>query len=84
MLTSMVKRVGVATVEAFNAAEKGNFTAGIQNLGLKENGVDWALDEFNRDLITPDMEGKIAGIKAQIVSGEIKVHDYMSDNTCKY
>ena len=84
MLTSMVKRVGVATVDAFTAAENGTFTAGIQSLGLKENGVDWALDEFNRDLITPDMEGKIAGIKAKIISGEITVHDYMSDNSCKY
>lgn len=84
MLTSMVKRVGVATVDAFNAAEKGTFTPGIEILGLKENGVDWAIDADNRDLITPEMEVEINGIKAKIISGEIKVHDYMSDNTCNY
>ena len=84
MLTSMVKRVGVATLGVFTNAEAGSFTPGIQNLGLKENGVDWALDSYNSDLISPELKTKIAGIKAKIVSGEIKVHDYMSDNTCTY
>jgi basic membrane protein A len=84
MLTSMVKRVGVATMGVFKNAEAGSFTPGIQSLGLKESGVDWALDSYNRDLISPELETKISGIKAKIVSGEIKVHDYMSDNTCTY
>ena len=84
MLTSMVKRVGVATVKVFKDAENGSFTAGIENLGLKEHGVDWAIDKYNRDLISPAVEAQIAGIRAQIVSGKIKVHDYMSDNTCNY
>ena len=84
MLTPMVKRVGVATLGVFKNAEEGSFTPGIQSLGLKESGVDWALDSYNRDLISPELETKISGIKAKIVSGEIKVHDYMSDNTCTY
>jgi len=84
MLTSMVKRVGVATFDVFKKAEQGKFTAGISDLGLKEGGVDWALDDNNRALITADMETKISGIRAKIVSGEIKVHDYMMDNTCTY
>ena len=84
MLTSMVKRVGLATLNVFKDAEKGEFTPGIETLGLKEGGVDWALDENNRSLISPEIEAKISGIKAKIVSGEIKVHDYMSDNSCKY
>jgi basic membrane protein A len=84
MLTSMVKRVGVATYDVFTDAQAGNFTTGIDNRGLKENGVDWALDEYNRDLVTPKMEAEINDIKAKIVSGEIQVHDYMADNSCKY
>ena len=84
MLTSMVKRVGVATLKVFTEGEAGKFTPGISNLGLKEGGVDWALDENNRSLITADMETKIDGIKAKIISGEIQVHDYMMDNSCKY
>lgn len=84
MLTSMVKRVGVATVETFKAAEKGEFTPGIQVLGLKESAVGWALDEHNRALVTPEMEAKVADIQAKIIAGNIKVHDYTSDNSCNY
>ncbi len=84
MLTSMVKRVGVATFEVFESAQKGDWTTGIDNRGLKENGVGWALDKYNRELVTPEMEAKVNDITAKIISGEIKVHDYMSDNSCKY
>jgi Xaa-Pro aminopeptidase len=27
---------------------------------------------------------EVDAIKAEIISGKVKVHDYMSDNTCKY
>ena len=27
---------------------------------------------------------KVEAIKADIIAGKIKVHDYMSDNTCVY
>ncbi|RTR36720.1 BMP family ABC transporter substrate-binding protein [Shewanella canadensis] len=84
MLTSMVKLVGVATFDIFKAAEGGSFTAGIDSRGLKENGVNWALDEYNRELVTPEMEAKVGEITAKIQSGEIKVHDYMVDNSCNY
>ncbi|GGI90660.1 BMP family lipoprotein [Shewanella gelidii] len=84
MLTSMVKRVGLATYEVFKAGQKGEFETGLEARGLKENGVNWALDKYNRDLVTPEMEAKIQDITNKIVSGELKVHDYMADNTCKY
>lgn len=84
MLTSMVKLVGIATYDVFKNAQAGNFTAGIDSRGLKENGVDWALDENNRSLITPEMEVQVNGIKAKIIAGEITVHDYMADSTCNY
>src|SRR5262249_40283329 len=44
MLTSMLKRVDLATFEAFTAAKDGSWKAGTRVLGLKEDGVDWALD----------------------------------------
>lgn len=84
MLTSMVKRVGLATYAVFQDAKDGNFTAGIESKGLKENGVDWALDEHNRALVTAEMETEINSIKTKIVAGEITVHDYMTDSTCTY
>ncbi|ABM03124.1 nucleoside-binding protein [Psychromonas ingrahamii 37] len=84
MLTSMVKLVGLATYDIFKKAESGNFSAGIDVRGLKEKGVDWALDEYNRALVTPEMEAEINSVKAKIVTGEIVVHDYMADNSCQY
>ena len=84
MLTSMVKRVDVAAYNLFKDGKDGKFKGGIQALGLAEGGVDWALDEHNKALITPEMKKAADQAKADIIAGKIKVHDYMSDNTCKY
>ncbi len=84
MLTSMVKRVDVAAYNLFKDGKEGTFKGGIQTLGLAEDGVDWALDKYNEKLITPEMKKAVDQAKADIISGKIKVHDYMSDNSCKY
>jgi len=83
MLTSMLKRVDLATYNSFKAAQAGTWKGGVQVLGLKEGGVDWALDKDNEKLITPAMKAKVDSAKADIVSGKIVVHDYMSNNSCK-
>jgi len=82
VLTSMIKRVDLATYETFAAAKAGNWTPGMRVLGLKEGGVDWALDQNNAKLITDEIKAKVEQAKADIVSGKIKVHDYMSNNSC--
>jgi basic membrane protein A len=84
MLTSMVKRVDLAAYESFKAAMAGSWQPGVSVLGLKEGGVDWALDQHNEKLISPEMKAKVDQAKADIISGKIKVHDYMSNNTCAY
>ena len=48
MLTSMIKRVDVAVYESFKAAKAGTWQAGIQVLGLSEEGVGYSIDEHNR------------------------------------
>ena len=82
MLTSMTKRVDLATYQSFKAAQMGHWKAGVSVLGLKEGGVDWALDQYNEKLITPEMKAKVEEAKADIISGRISVHDYMSNNSC--
>ncbi|MBM6596172.1 BMP family lipoprotein [Microvirga pudoricolor] len=82
MLTSMVKRVDVATYNAFDQAKKGTFKAGVSALGLNEDGVAWALDDNNKALITADMKAAADKAADGIKSGSIKVHDYMSDSKC--
>lgn len=83
MLTSMLKRVDLATYNSFKAAQAGTWKGGVQVLGLKDGGVDWALDKHNEKLITPEMKARVDAAKADIVSGKIVVHDYMSNNSCK-
>ncbi len=84
ILTSMVKRVDLAVYDAFTDAKNGEFTYGFNNLGLAEDGVGYALDENNKDLITPEMKEAAEKAKADIIAGTIEVHDYMSDNSCPY
>ncbi|MGB0223458.1 MAG: BMP family lipoprotein [Marinobacterium sp.] len=82
MLTSMVKRVDVAAYNSLKAMQDGTWQAGFQALGLAQGGVDWALDEHNEALITAEMKSAVEAAKKAIIAGEIKVHDYMSDNSC--
>ncbi|MGN6094755.1 MAG: BMP family lipoprotein [Bosea sp. (in: a-proteobacteria)] len=82
ILTSMLKRVDVAAYNSFMAARNGSWKPGLSVLGLKEGGVDWALDDNNRALITPEMKAAADKAKADIISGKIQVHDYMSDQKC--
>ena len=84
MLTSMVKRVDEAAFKTYADSAAGTWKPGLVVLGLAEDGVDWALDDNNANLITADMKAKMEDIRAKIISGDIKVHDYMSDNTCNY
>lgn len=79
VLTSMLKRVDVAVENSLNDA---NFKPGLVVLGLKENGVGYALDDNNKALITDDIKTKVDAFSAEIQSGAITVHDYTADNTC--
>jgi len=78
MLTSMVKRVDVAVYQTFKG-----ITPGVSTLGLKEGGVDVAMDDNNAKLVTPEMKKAVDAARADIISGKIKVIDFMVGNACK-
>ncbi len=80
VLTSMVKRVDNAVYEAFSAGE--NVMPGFSAMGLDNDGVGYTVDGFNKSLITDEMMAAVEDAKAKIISGEIMVHDYMSDESC--
>ncbi len=82
VLTSMLKRVDNAVFKAFDDVKNDTWTAGFDVLGLAENGVGWALDDNNKALVTDDMKAALDAASQKIISGEIAVHDYMSDDTC--
>ncbi|SIQ93631.1 BMP family ABC transporter substrate-binding protein [Bosea sp. TND4EK4] len=82
ILTSMLKRVDTAAYASFMAARNGSWKPGLSVLGLKEGGIDWALDDNNKALITPEMKAAADKAKTDIIAGTVQVHDYMSDQKC--
>jgi basic membrane protein A len=82
ILTSMLKRVDVATYDSFMAAKNGTWKAGVEVFGLKNNGVGYAEDQWNKNILTDEAKKAADAAKADIIAGKITVHDYMSDNKC--
>ena len=76
------QRVDVAAYEVFKTGHDGSWKPGFKILGLAEDGVGWALDEHNAGLVSALMESKVEQVRKGILSGKIKIHDYMSDNKC--
>ncbi|MGR3541291.1 MAG: BMP family lipoprotein [Hasllibacter sp.] len=79
VLTSMMKRVDNAVYDVFSAEE---FTPGIRVMDLEAEGVGYALDDNNAELIDAEMQEAVDAAREQIIAGEIEVHDYTSDNSC--
>jgi basic membrane protein A and related proteins len=77
MLTSMLKRVDVAVYDAFMDAKNGTWKPGVKVLGLKEDGVGFSVDQWNKDVLTPEMIAAMDKAKADIIAGKIKVTNYM-------
>jgi len=83
VLTSMVKRVEVATYNAFSdEAKDGEWQAGTIQLGLAEDGVGAAIDQYNEPLLTEDMKSAVEDARQKIISGELQVHDFRTDKSC--
>ena len=82
VLTSMLKRVDVATYDTFKAAKDGTFKGGVKTFGVKEGGVGYAEDEWNKAILGAEAKSAAEAAKADIISGKIKVHSYLTDNKC--
>ncbi len=80
VLTSMLKRVDVAVYNSFS--EGMDLATGVVVLGLKEDGVGYAMDENNQDLISAEVLEKVEATKAAIINGDVVVHDYTMDDSC--
>jgi basic membrane protein A len=76
VLTSMLKRVDVAVFQIIKDVVEGRFTGGEHVYGLEIDGVGYALDEHNRDLIPEEVKERVEQIKLDIVAGKIQVTDY--------
>ena len=76
----MVKRVDTGVYDSFKAGA--DLAGGFATLSLANGGISYSMDEHNVGLVTKAMVDAVEQSKAQIISGELKVHDYMSDSSC--
>ena len=83
LLAWLERKTGQPVSQLFDLIA-GTSTGGILALGLKEGGVDYALDDNNKALVTDEMKAAVEKAKADIIAGTVSVHDYMSDNACPY
>ncbi|MEM6942436.1 MAG: BMP family ABC transporter substrate-binding protein [Pseudomonadota bacterium] len=84
VLTSMLKRVDVAAYNTLKDSMDDNFTAGVNILGIAEDGIDWAVDEHNEALLNADLKAAVEAAKEGIVAGTITVHNYETDSNCPF
>jgi basic membrane protein A len=75
VLTSMVKRVDNAVYDIVKDVVNHKFSPGLHTFGLDKDGVGYAMDDFNKDLVSPDAIQQAEEAKKKIIAGEIKVTD---------
>ena len=80
VLTSMMKRVDNAVYDAFTQGEM--LETGFNVMGVSNDGVGYALDEFNAELVSAEMQAAVDAAAASMTAGDLMVHDYTSDESC--
>lgn len=73
VLTSMIKRVDEAVFSSIKDLQAGKFSAGEIVYDLKANGVGLSELRFTKDIIGAENLKKLDAVKADIISGTIKV-----------
>jgi len=77
VLTSMVKRVDNAVYQTIRNRVEGHSVSGVHVYGLDNDGVGYATDEYNKDLLPPETIRRLDEAKQKIISGQIKVTNAM-------
>jgi basic membrane protein A and related proteins len=72
ILTSMLKRVDKAVQQTIATYVGGTVPGGFRTFGLKEGGIDYAQNEYNKELLG-DIPTTLDELKQKIADGEIKV-----------
>src|SRR6266496_4077040 len=77
VLTTMVKRVDNTVYDIVKDVVSGKFQAGFHVYGLDKNGVAYAMDDNNRELIPQDAIQEAEAARQKIIDGQIRVTDAM-------
>jgi basic membrane protein A len=81
VLTSMMKRVDVAVYDTMTSGAD-VATGGFTTLGLAQEGVGYALDEHNAALVTAEMKAAVDEARTKIISGDLEVVAYYTNDSC--
>ena len=77
ILTSMLKQLDVAVYQTCSERVKqGHIDFGVRSYGLKNDGVGFSLDEYNKPLLSQEILDEVDLLKRQVTLGKIKVPDY--------
>lgn len=79
ILTSMIKRVDVAVYNTVKEVVEERFKGGIHLFGLENDGVAYALDQYNQRLIPEAVIEEVERAKQEIIAGRIQVSDAMAE-----
>jgi basic membrane protein A len=79
ILTSMIKRVDVSVFNSVKDMVEGRFKGGIHEFGMETDGIGYALDDYNRNLIPQSVIDEVERAKQDIIAGRIKVTDAMAE-----
>ncbi len=80
ILTSMLKRVDMSVFNAVKDITENKFSGGVKRFGLKDGGVDYALDDYNKTIFTAELKKKTDALKQAILKGRVRVPDYYKTN----
>lgn len=79
ILTSMIKRVDVAVFNTVKDLLESRFKGGIHEFGMDNDGIGYALDDYNREMIPQSVLDEVDQAKKDIIAGRIKVTDAMAE-----
>jgi basic membrane protein A len=77
VLTSMVKRVDNAVYQIVKDRVENRQMGGIHVYGLENDGVGYAVDQYNKDLLPQATIDAVEAARQNIISGQIKVTNAM-------
>jgi basic membrane protein A len=77
VLTSMVKRVDNAVYQIVKDRVENRPVGGVHVYGLDNDGISYALDQFNKDLLSPRILENVEAAKQKIIAGKIQVTNAM-------
>ncbi|MBV8963852.1 MAG: BMP family ABC transporter substrate-binding protein, partial [Hyphomicrobiales bacterium] len=82
VLTSLLKRTDNAVYLALRDAASGRWKPGTRLLGVAEGGIDIAIDDVDKPLVTDEMRSALSKAKGAIAAGALIVPDWAATRSC--